>query len=99
MQRNLGICLWETSGFACELRNFAQISENGKFGGMAFVLNRVLWKCNFYSMCISTEMFYLIVMRQMLTLWCSDQCVLWLLCDAVSHMKHECLSRCATELR
>jgi len=48
MQLNLGICLWETIDFACELRSFAQISENGKFGVMAFVLTHVLWKCNFY---------------------------------------------------
>jgi len=57
MQRNLDICLWETSNFTCELRSFVQISENRKFGGMAFVLNLVLWKCNFYSMCVSTEKF------------------------------------------
>jgi len=43
---------------------------------------------------VSTEMLYVIGMKQLLTMrWC-DQCVLWRFCDAVSHVKREYVSRC-----
>ena len=63
-----------------------------------FFLNRVLWKCNFYSMGVSIEMLYVIVMKQLLTMrWC-DQFVLWRFCDAMSHVTRECVSRCTIEI-